>query len=210
MKRLVVVIAVLATVFVVADRVGARVAANQVAAKIRTSQGLSSDPHVVIHGFPFLTQAIGGEYDDVDVEAAGLVKGSVKMSDVSASLRGVQLSLSDALGGSVGTVPMRSASVDATVGWDALENATSDLVKLGAAKGGGVQVSATISGVTLRFVTDALIEAGKLVLVPRDVAGRTVHFGDVRLPFGLRLRSATVTSSGLVLHAVGDHLAIKL
>lgn len=212
MRRLLILIAVLAPLLVIADRVGSRVAAGQVAAQIRTSQGLSAEPRVEIHGFPFLTQAIGGEYDDVDVEAAGLVKGSIKMSAVSASLEGVQISLGDALGGGsgIGAVPVRSARADATVGWDALENASGEPVRLSAARGGGVQVAATVSGQTLRFVTDALIEGGQLVLVPREVAGRTVHFGQVRLPFGLKLRSATVTPSGLVLHATGERLAIKL
>lgn len=209
MKRLVVTLAVLAALFVLADRVAVRVAQSQVAAQIKASQRLDVDPQVTIRGFPFLTQAFGGEYDDIEVVGTGLVSGSIKVGRVEADLSGVKISLSDALGGSLGAVPVTHATVRADVGWDALENASGEPVKLEAARGGGVQVSTVVSGRTIRFLADALVERGQVVLVPRDVAGRTISFGTTTLPFGMRLTSAQVRPSGLVLVATGRGITVK-
>lgn len=209
MKRLVVTLAVLSALFVLADRVAARVAQSQVAAQIKTSQRLDAEPQVTIRGFPFLTQALGGEYDDIEVVGTDLVSGSIEVGRVEADLRGVKISLSDALGGSLGAVPVTQATVRADVGWDALENASGEAVKLEAARGGGVQVSTVVSGRTLRFVADAMVERGQVVLVPRDVAGRTISFGTTTLPFGMRLTSAQVRPSGLVLVATGRGITVK-
>lgn len=209
MKRLLITLAVLSALFVAADRVAARVAQNQVSAQIKTSQRLSAEPQVTIRGFPFLTQAFGGEYDDIEVVGTDLVSGSIKVGRVEADLRGVKISLSDALGGSLGAVPVTQATVRADVGWDALENASGEAVKLEAARGGGVQVSTVVSGRTIRFVADPVVERGQVVLVPRDVAGRTISFGTTTLPFGMRLTSAQVRPSGLVLVATGAGITLK-
>lgn len=209
MKRLLATVTVLAVLLVIADRVAVRVAQSQVSAQIKTSQRLDAAPHVTIRGFPFLTQALGGEYGDIDVVGTGLVRGSIKVERVEANLRGVKISLADALGGSIGAVPVTQATVRADVGWDALENASGEAVTLEAAPGGGVQVSTVVSGRTIRFVADPVIERGQVVLVPRDVAGRTLTFGTTTLPFGMRLTAAQVRPAGLVLVAVGRAITVK-
>lgn len=209
MKRLLVTVVVLAALLAVADRIAVRVAQSQVAAQIKASQRLSTDPTVTIHGFPFLTQALGGEYDDISVVGSDLVKGSIRVSRVDADLRGVKIPLGAALGGSLHAVPAASARISAAVGWDALENASGEPVKLSAARGGGVQVDTVVSGRTLTFVADPVVERGQVVLVPRDVAGRIIDFGTTTLPFNLKLTSAKVQRTGLVLVATGAGVILR-
>jgi len=208
-KRLLVSIAALALLLLVADRIAVRVAQSKVAAQIQISQHLDAEPRVTIRGFPFLSQALGGEYDDIEVVGTDLVRGSIKVAQVNADLRGVQISIADALGGSLRAVPVATARVSATVGWDALENASGEPVKLSAASGGGVRVDTVVSGRTLSFVADPVVERGQVVLVPRDVAGRTIRFGTTTLPFGMRLTSAKVQPRGLVLVATGTNVVVR-
>ena len=52
---------------VVADRVGASVAANVAERQLTKQAAFSQSPSVQINGFPFLTQAIRGRYDDVEI-----------------------------------------------------------------------------------------------------------------------------------------------
>lgn len=209
MKRLLVTVVILLGLLVVADRVAVRVAQSQIAAQIKTSQHLNSEPVVTVRGFPFLTQALSGEYDDIEVVGADLVRGSIKVERVEASLRQVSISLSDALSGSLRAVPVGRATVKAWVGWDALENASGEPVQLSAAPGGGVKVATVVSGRALTFVTDPVVERGEVVLVPREVAGRTIRFGTTTLPFGLRLTAAQVQPSGLVLVAAGRGVVVR-
>jgi hypothetical protein len=208
-KRLLVVVAVLAAFLTIADRIGVRVASSRLAAQIRSSQHLSADPDVSIRGFPFLTQVIGGEYDDIEVTGTGLVRGGIHAASVTASLRGVHISLSDALSGSADAVPVTTAQISAAVGWDALENASGEPVRLSAAKHGGIRVATTVSGRELVFVSDPVIEHGELVLVPRDVAGRTLHLGAPTLPFGLHLTTARATRTGVVIGASGRQVTLR-
>ena len=68
MRRLLIVLVVLAALLVVADRVGVVVAENRLAGQIQQQLVLDSKPDVSIHGIPFLTQAIRGRYKDIRVE----------------------------------------------------------------------------------------------------------------------------------------------
>src|SRR6266487_1277477 len=63
------VVAVLIALLVAADRVGLYVAERLAGDTIESSQDLSSRPDVDIGGFPFLNQAITGNYDKITVTA---------------------------------------------------------------------------------------------------------------------------------------------
>ena len=95
----------------VADRAGAAVAERVLADELQRSGGLSSRPEVDVRGVPFLTQALGGRYDRIDVVArdvdAGEVAGTqVVVPRLAATLRGARVPLSDALSGAVAEVPV--------------------------------------------------------------------------------------------------------
>jgi len=89
---------ILGGLFVIADRVAVGFAEDEAADKIRTTEGLASTPDVSIEGFPFLTQVVGGELDDVkigiknyDASTGGTnaATGTIRIDDLNAEMHGV-------------------------------------------------------------------------------------------------------------------------
>src|SRR3982074_1425584 len=78
-KRLIVVFAVLAALLVGADFGLAAYAEHTISQKARDQLKLVDDPSVTIHGFPFATQALSGDYSHISVSAGGVpVKGILR------------------------------------------------------------------------------------------------------------------------------------
>ncbi|MFD7444563.1 DUF2993 domain-containing protein [Streptomyces sp. NPDC059909] len=86
---------ILGGLFAIADRLAVSFAESEVAAKVRSSQGLTGEPEVSINGFPFLTQVASSELDDVEVRLGGVKASagghSVEVTEVAAELSGVRL-----------------------------------------------------------------------------------------------------------------------
>ncbi|MFD0630691.1 DUF2993 domain-containing protein [Catenulispora yoronensis] len=87
--RLVIVLLVLAGLFVAADRIAVGVAESQIAKRVQTSQNLAAKPSVTISNFPFLTQLIGMKLDHVSMDARGVVRNGIRVSDLHVDLNGV-------------------------------------------------------------------------------------------------------------------------
>jgi hypothetical protein len=64
-RKLLIVLAVLAVVAVVVDRVAEHVAEGEVATVVKDREGLPSEPDVEFHGFPFLTQVLANDLSKV-------------------------------------------------------------------------------------------------------------------------------------------------
>jgi hypothetical protein len=95
---------VLAAVLVGADYGLAAAAEYQVSKKMRTELNLSSDPSVDINGFPFITQAIAGDYRDIAINAVGIPAGDLHDLEIDADLDGVHEPLSDVLSGNITSI----------------------------------------------------------------------------------------------------------
>jgi hypothetical protein len=107
-------LALLVVLVVAADRVGEHVAAHVLAGKLQTDEHLTSRPSVSVSGFPFLTQAVHGDYHDVTVTARDYTtEDHVQIDTLKVHLRGVHVPLSKVIDGSVSTVPVDH--VDGTV-----------------------------------------------------------------------------------------------
>jgi hypothetical protein len=70
-----VLVVIVGVVLVIADRVAAGVAADQISKKakqelVARDVTMTSDPKVSIGGFPFLTQVIGGKYQKITIDVA--------------------------------------------------------------------------------------------------------------------------------------------
>jgi hypothetical protein len=99
-RRLVISLLVLIGLFVGADFGAAAFAEYQVSKRAREAFQLTDDPAVTVHGFPFLIQAIAGEYDHITVEAKGVpIKDTLRDVQIYADLRGVHAPLGDLLSG---------------------------------------------------------------------------------------------------------------
>jgi len=217
-KKLLVTLLVLVALLVGADRIAAYVAAQQVAGKIRTSAMLAADPKVKIAGFPFLTQAFAGRYDRIDVTADAVDRGGVRLTHFTTSLYGVQLPLSDALGGRVQSIPVDRLTGQAVVGYVDLKSSGRMLVFT--PDGDRVKVTGSISvlgqDISASASSTVSLDGNDLVLTPQSVsaAGQSSNLiGDAikgafrvrvplgRLPYGLKLTGVKATAAGVVVSA---------
>jgi hypothetical protein len=196
-KRLIVVLLVLVGVLVAVDYGAAAAAESAVSRQLRERLGLADDPSVRINGFPFLTQALSGEYRSVQVEAERVPVGQLRQVDVRAQLDDVTAPLSELLGSGPKTLRVASADGSVRVGTTDLEallpgvrkltianldaNALDALVRDGDAdpslRGLDPETTARFSGTVAAFgqemdvavVAELQIVDGKMRIVPRDV-----------------------------------------
>ncbi|WP_354641817.1 DUF2993 domain-containing protein [Kitasatospora camelliae] len=113
--KLLIGVAVLLGLLAGADRLAVGVAEDEAADRLVSSGHLSARPEVSIEGFPFLTQAVSGEFDGVRLSGAGMtVTGAgqkVALQSFRAHLAGVKVD-GDYRGASV-----RSGSGEGLVGY---------------------------------------------------------------------------------------------
>lgn len=219
-RRLLIVVLVLAALAVAADRVGVRVAERTVAEQAQASADLRARPTVRIHGFPFLTQALEGRYDRIDVSARDLDRGGVRVSRLEATLRGVRVELGDAVGGSVSSIPVEGLDATAVVTFADLAHRSGVMGLTIAPEGDGARVTgrvtvlgrtvqaSALSRVTLRAGRIAVTAQSVRVLgqsspaVLRGLAGALDLLVPVgRLPYDLELTGLDVTPEGVLLQA---------
>lgn len=219
MKGLLVGLVLLLGVAVAGDRVAVRVAEGQVAQQAQAAGGLSQRPEVAIGGFPFLTQALAGRYDDVRLRAPGGVSdGDVRLAGLDVVLRGVRVPLSDVLHGSVTRVPVDSLAGEAVLPYAELDRRAPDGVTFAPAGDrlrvrGSVRVLgrevAAVATSRVRLDGDRVVVRAESVSTGAGVVdgALTAALGDrfdvrvrvPRLPYGLRLTGLRVTPAGLAL-----------
>ncbi|MGP9020053.1 LmeA family phospholipid-binding protein [Streptomyces sp. BR1] len=178
---------VLGGLFVAADRIAVNVVESKVADRIKSSQGLNATPDVSITGFPFLTQALGKEFDEVDVRLGGVTATadghSVNVTEVKAKLHDVKVNS----GYSSATVVRadgsarisyadlaKAAPKGATVSYAGAERAAKGQIQVGGQltdllDGAGVQVPPSLrlllAGRTVSTYSTVTIEGGSTVRV---------------------------------------------
>jgi hypothetical protein len=104
-RRWAIVLTVLVLLLVGADFGAAAFAEHMISQKARTQLGLSDDPSVNIHGFPFTVQALSGDYGHITVSADGVPVGNeLRDVRVSAELEDVNAPLSDLTSGNTKAV----------------------------------------------------------------------------------------------------------
>jgi hypothetical protein len=220
MRRLLVVLVLLGTVLVAADRGAVLIAERVLGEQAQTEAGLASRPDVDIAGFPFLTQALAGRYEQVRLELSGVIAGQVDVERLDARLRGVQVPLGDAIGGQVTRVPVEGLDADVVVGHDELARRSGRDITL-SSHGDQLRVSGEVEvlgrTVTAAAISDVRLDGDRIVVraqsfqVGNGVADRVVSavLGDrfdftVRLgalPYGLRLTGLQVRQDGVHLAA---------
>ena len=215
MKALLIVLLVLVGLAAVADRVAVRVAENQVGAQIARQAGLHGSPAVHIGGFPFLTQAVAGRYQDVRISLPAEALGQPGTS-ADVDLRGVRVPLSAILSRSVQEIPVDSVDGTATISYaqlaahigpdTTLQRAGDQLRITRTVELLGQRVPLTATGsVTLegnQLVVDVQHASGAGVQVPGFLVDQASNLLDLRypvpaLPFGLRLTSVVPADDGV-------------
>jgi hypothetical protein len=118
LKRLIIAVLVLAGVLVAADYAAAAAAESVVSRELREQLGLADDPNVRINGFPFLTQAVAGEYGSIELTADRLKVGDLENVQLRADLHDVVAPLSGLLGSGTPGLRVTTAEGAARVGAD--------------------------------------------------------------------------------------------
>ncbi|MEU2000662.1 LmeA family phospholipid-binding protein [Rhodococcus sp. NPDC019627] len=106
MRKLIMGIVFLVALGLVVDFGAAAYAEYRVSRELRAGASLTADPEVTVHGFPFLTQAWEGEYDNIEIRAQGVQSDVVGEVTIESTLQGVSAPLSDLVDGSVQTLPV--------------------------------------------------------------------------------------------------------
>ena len=198
----------------VADPVAEGIAEDRVATALRDGGDLAGTPQVDVTGWPFLTQAVSGTYDDVRISLTAEDLGRPGTS-ADVVLRGVHVPLSDALSGSVREVPVDRIDGTATLSYALLSQ------ELGAdtvlrREGDGLRVTRTVEvlghTVPLTAVGRVSLDGQDVVVdvdgasaagvdVPDFVVDRAEGLLDLRypveLPFGLRLTGVRPADDGV-------------
>ncbi|CAM2924305.1 LmeA family phospholipid-binding protein [Prescottella defluvii] len=105
-RKLIIGLVCLVGLVVVVDFGAAAYSEYRVSRALREGGSLTADPEVTIHGFPFLTQAWNGKYDNVEVRAREVPNDMIGEVTIEATLNGVSVPASALLDGTVRTVPV--------------------------------------------------------------------------------------------------------
>ena len=216
MKGLLITVVVLLGLAVVADRVAVGLAEDKVAEQIASKGGLAGTPSVDIAGFPFLTQAFAGNYEDVRISLTAHDLGQPAGTRADVRLHGVHVPLKSVLSGSVSEVPVDRIDGTATLSYELLAAQLGGDTTL-RREGDGLRITKTveIAGYTLPLtaagtvtldgddlVVDVQKASGSGVDVPGFLVDQVSDLLDLRytvpaLPFGLQLTSVQPADDGV-------------
>ncbi|XVQ11644.1 LmeA family phospholipid-binding protein [Spirillospora sp. CA-255316] len=227
MRKVLVVLLILVIGGVVAaDRLGVRFAQDEIGRQVAAQYNLRQQPEVKIHGFPFLTQAIGGEYEKIDVSIGDWTQAGVTVRDVKVEMRGVGAPLSDVMAGNSNNVTVRTATASAVVPYEVLQQRAPKEVRKIGPKGDDLQVE--MAGAIMGFpvsgtaVVSVKPTRGGIVITPvsagtgagqiplsllRDQLGWTVPV--TNLPVGSRISQIQPTPEGLRVSATAENLKMS-
>jgi len=215
-KVLLVVVLLLLGLAYAADRAALGLAEDRVAEELAAQGDLAGAPDVEIAGFPFLTQAVAGRYEDVRISLTAAELGQPEGTRADIALHGVRVPLSSVLSGSVQQVPVDRVDGTATLSYDLLSAQLGGDTTL-RREGDGLRITKTVEllGQTLpltaagtvtldgnELVIDVENAAGAGVDIPFFLVDRVSDLLDLRyavpaLPFGLRLTGVTPAGDGV-------------
>jgi len=215
-KGLLITLVVLLGLAVVADRVAVGIAEDQVAEQMASKGGLAGTPSVDIAGFPFLTQAFAGNYEDVRISLTAHDLGQPAGTRADVRLHGVHVPLKSVLSGSVSEVPVDRIDGTATLSYELLAAQLGGDTTL-RREGDGLRITKTveIAGYTLPLtaagtvtldgddlVVDVQKASGAGVDVPGFLVDQVSDLLELRytvpaLPLGLQLTSVQPADDGV-------------
>jgi len=223
------VLALLALLGLVADSVIRGMAEDRVATLVQESQALPERPEVAIHGFPFLTQAVAGDFSDIEVTSALVDAGTgIGVESVVAHLRGVQVRLRSVLSGQVPEIRVRDAEVSGLVPYPTVARLVEGHVS-GQVTDVRVEpaddallLSGTYGGIPLQVPLQIRLGRGRLVVAVPDAAlaglptplravaeSLTIYVALPDLPYGLAVSRLAPGPTGLTLGATAHDLTLE-
>jgi hypothetical protein len=214
MRKLLIGVAVLAVLLVAADRISVAVAENQISDRLTSAYGLPDKPGVSITGFPFLTQVVAGDYQQIDVSASQVPADGATLHDLKVRLSGVHATVGQVLGNGSSMVTADRAAGSAMVGFGTVDSRLPGGLRLHS-DGKNLSVSGTLAYHGVHIPVSATVAVGvsdfgiKVSPVRVNVAGLpglpvSAYSSQLHivvplstLPLHLHLTSVQVTPDGL-------------
>ncbi|QGV79843.1 DUF2993 domain-containing protein [Streptomyces ficellus] len=216
---------ILGGLFTIADRLAVNYAESEAADRMGAAQGRADSAAVSIKGFPFLTQVMGKELDQVDVTLTGVEASAggrkVRVTEMKAALK--QVRLEDNFSRAVAA----SASGTARISYADLGAASGEDVTLGYGGNGKVKVTGSVEVPVLGKVTRSVLSSVSLagddtIRVRADkVPGEGIPGLEQRirertdfdrqvggLPSGLKLQKVEAASDGVVVTVTGTDVVL--
>lgn len=219
MRKFLVFLVVLGLLAVAGDRVAHKFATEEAEQRL-TAEGLTS-PTVDVHGFPFLTQLLSREFDDVAVATPALRAGNGRAEQVSATAHDVRVPRS-------GTAVVGSLTARGTVPYsEVLRQADRNGLTLSEAGSGHLRVrrDVTVLGQTYAVVARGRVQAdgNRVQVTPTSlqradggaideglsqlIAGRFTFSYRLRgLPDGIKIDRVVPAKNGFVVDVSGQDL----
>lgn len=227
---------VLAVVLVVGDRVAAYAVERQIANQVADSaadRGAASehDPEVDVHGFPFLTQVFGGEYQQVDITMRDVHADELVFPTLELEAYDIDAPFTDTLRG--GDIVASTVDATGTVSADSLSSLVDDIVDfdISVSTSGELDIEATLNvfghevpvsgGGSVELVDNALsVSAGNFATVdaPLPPGGEEVLQGMVdslntvvelpSLPYGITLTDLEFTNEEILVKGSADDVEL--
>jgi hypothetical protein len=212
---------------VIADRVSKAVAENDIANQIKSADS-QVNPSVNIPGFPFLTQIVAHDINEIDISASNVPAGPVTITSVNAVAKGVHVN------GSFNGGKVDSITATVLVGFgsvsSALTSQSQGIVGLTLASAGPDKIKATVSfaGVASLSETGTVTMKGNKVTIAFPPGGSgggiagaissalgagdslsNLSFTIPKLPAGLQVASFNVTTQGIIVNAVAHNTTLS-
>lgn len=121
-KVLIVLVVLLVVGMIAADRIGVTVAQNEIGNRVAAQYKLPRKPDVSIGGFPFLTQAVAGKYDEIDVNIGDWTQQNITVHDLQVKLTGLSAPLSDVVNNNTSNVVADTATASAIIPYDTIKS----------------------------------------------------------------------------------------
>ncbi|MCE0534293.1 DUF2993 domain-containing protein [Kineosporia rhizophila] len=234
-RRLVGVVLVLLVLLVIVDRVTWWAAKRVVADRVQSTAGLAERPEVEVHGFPLLTQAIGGKYKQVNAKVDDLtVQDGLTVDELDVEMRGISASFGDLLSHRLSDVPVDSAVAEATVGFASIDQVVAERlpddsldVEFTQGQAGALAITGTfenaLASTQITGAATVRIEDGALLLeltqdsltdVPAELRPQveqllsgSYHLPE--LPFGFTARDVKVGEDGVTVRATTSEVKLS-
>ena len=207
MRKFLIVLGILVVLLVVLDRASLLIAERQIGSRVQSAYNLPQRPGVSVHGFPFLTQVISGQYQEIDVSIKSASAGGVQLHDIQARFTGVHASLSLLLGQGSGSVIAAHATGTALLSYAQVQQRLPKGITL-AADGSSLRVTGkTPLGSVHTTVGLRVTRTG--ISVSADVLGTRLSYVIPvgQLPLHLTVSGVRVARGGLVISATGSNVA---
>ncbi len=202
MRKLVVSLVVLVVLLVAVD-FGLRFFATQrIGSAVAATFGLAAAPDVSISGFPFVLQAINGEYDTISIRLPDVQLGAVRGVSATADLIGVKIPLADALSGNTAALTAASTQVQLSIPVSAVASAAGlPNLTLAQQTDGSLQATATLTVFGQEFNVGASVEAAVVDSTLQLRSGTLNGIGET-LPFEVRQAIGSLMSLDVPLTAL--------